>query len=348
MPIRTCPLSPLLACAAWACLVATPSFAASGGSLHEVIRHVQRQVVKIYGAGGVRGLEAYQSGVIISPEGHVLTSLSYVLDTDDLVVVLDDGRRYEAEQLGSDPVRELALLKLPLKGESLSCFTLADAPQAEVGERVLAVSNLFNIAAGDEPVSVLHGVVTAVAPLEARRGAYQSPYRGSVYLVDAAANNPGAAGGALVDWQGRLLGILGKELRSRTTGAWVHYALPVEQFADSVERMKSGRFDGGNDEPLAAPAEPLALDDLGLVLVPNMLPRTPPYIDSVFPRSAAAAAGLRPDDLVVFVAGEPTPSCAAVIEAIARHEKFDEVRLSILRDGELVEATLSADDGEND
>jgi serine protease Do len=324
--------------------MAPPAHAASAPSLHDVIRDAQRKVVKIYGAGGVRGLEAYQSGILISPEGHVLTTLSYVLDTDELAVVLDDGRRYQAEHLGTDPVRDLALLKLPLEGEQLPSFSLEDAPLAEVGDRVLAVSNLFNIAAGDEPVSVLQGVVTAVAPLEARRGAYQSAYRGSSYLVDAAANNPGAAGGALIDWQGRLLGVLGKELRSRTTGAWLHYALPVEQFADSVERMKSGRSDAESSDPAAAPAEPLSLGDLGLVLVPNMLPRTPPYIDSVFPESAAADAGLKPDDLVVFVAGEPTASCAAVIEAVARHEKFDEVRLSILRDGELVEVTLSADD----
>lgn len=338
----------LLAALISACLVALSAQAASDATLHDVIRDAQRKVVKIYGAGGVRGLEAYQSGIVISPEGHVLTTLSYVLDTDDLAVVLDDGRRYQAEQVGSDPVRELALLKLPLEGESLPSFSLDDAPQAEVGDRVLAVSNLFNIAAGDEPVSVLQGVVTAVAPLEARRGSFQSAYRGSAYLVDAAANNPGAAGGALVDWRGRLLGVLGKELRSRSTGAWLHYAIPVEQFADSVERMKSGRYDGERSESAGdAPAEPLTLGDLGLVLVPNMLPRTPPYIDSVFPGSAAADAGLQPDDLVVFVAGEPTASCAAVLEAIGRHEKFDEVRISVLRDGELVEVVLAAEGSED-
>ena len=79
---------------------------------------------------------------------------------------------------------------------------------------MLAFSNLFGIATGDEPVSMLHGVVSAVAPLDARRGAFTTNYRGDVYVVDAAANNPGAAGGALTDSQGRLLGMLGKELRS--------------------------------------------------------------------------------------------------------------------------------------
>ena len=331
----------VLALAAFATAIVAGS--AGAESLHETIRTAQRKVVKIYGAGGVRGLEAYQTGILISPEGHVLTVLSYVLDTDELGVVLDDGRYFAGELLGSDPVRELAVLKLPIEGEQLPCFDLGDSPAAEVGDRVLALSNLFNIAAGDEPVSVLQGVVAAVAPLEARRGSFQSNFRGNVYIVDAAANNPGAAGGALVDWQGRLLGLLGKELRSRSTGAWLHYALPVEEIAGVVDNLREG---GAADiaEQTAPAVEPLALGDLGLALVPDVLPRTPPYVDAVASDSPAGRAGLRPDDLVVFVAGEPTASCAAVTEAIARHEKFDEVRLSVLREGKLMELTLSVDE----
>jgi serine protease Do len=317
--------------------------AAPSSSLHQTIRDVQRKIVKIYGAGGVKGLEAYQTGILISPDGLVLTVESYVLDTDDLAVVLDDGRKFKAEQLGVDPVRELALLKLPIEGEALPAFDLAAATTAEVGDRVLAASNLFNIAGGDEPVSVLQGVVTAVAPLDARRGAFEASYRGNVYIVDAAANNPGAAGGALVNWRGELLGLLGKELRSRTTNAWLNYALPVDQFIASVEQMRSGQS-VKPDESTAKPTEPLSLAELGLVLVPDVLPRTPPYVDSVLPKSAAARAGLKADDLVVFVEGEPTASCDAVVAAIGRREKFDAVRLSVLRDGKLIETSLEAED----
>jgi S1-C subfamily serine protease len=78
--------------------------------------------------------------------------------------------------------------------------------------------------------------------------------------------------------------------------------------------------------------------------VPDVLTRTPPYVDAVLPRSAAARAGLKPDDLVVFVEGEPTASCASVVEAISRRERFDAVRLSVLRNGNLVEATLEAEE----
>jgi serine protease Do len=321
----------------------TPSLAIAG-SLHDAIRGAQQKVVKIYGAGGVSGLEAYQTGILISGEGHVLTVQSYVLDTDDLAVVLDDGRKFTAELLGVDPMRELAVLKLPIEEDSLPHFELAASPLAKVGERVLAISNLFNIAGGDEPVSALQGVVSAMAPLDARRGAHQAAFRGNVYIVDAAANNPGAAGGALVNWRGELLGLLGKELRSRATGAWLHYAIPVDQFVASVETMETGRTVDEADANVAVAADPLSLAAIGIVLVPDILPRTPPYIDSVVADSAAARVGLRPDDLVVFVEGEPTSSCSAVVEQTGRRESFDDLRISVLRDGELIEVTLNAEE----
>jgi S1-C subfamily serine protease len=320
--------------------------AAVAGSLHDSIREAQRKVVKIYGAGGVSGLEAYQTGILISAEGHVLTVQSYVLDTDDLAVVLDDGRKFTAEILGVDPVRELAVLKLPIENDSLPHFNLATAPLAKIGERVLAVSNLFNIAGGDEPVSALQGVVSAISPLDARRGAHQASFRGNVYIVDAAANNPGAAGGALVNWRGELLGLLGKELRSSATGAWLHYAIPVDQFVASVETMEAGRTVDDADSNPSTAADPLSLAKVGIVLIPDILPRTPPYIDSVVADSAAARAGLRPDDLLVLVEGEPTASCSAVVDQVTRRESFDDVRISVLRDGELVEVTLNAEDAE--
>src|SRR5262245_5724233 len=68
-------------------------------SFATVARQVQPKIVKIYGAGGVRGLEHYQSGILISGKGHVLTVASYVLDSDEVDVVLDDGRRFTAQQV---------------------------------------------------------------------------------------------------------------------------------------------------------------------------------------------------------------------------------------------------------
>ena len=92
-------------------------FAAGGAGLRAEaplgawVRDAQKRVVKIYGAGGLKGLEAYQSGFLVSPEGHIATAWSYVLDVEP-VVLLDDGRRFESKIVGFEPSLELAVLKI--------------------------------------------------------------------------------------------------------------------------------------------------------------------------------------------------------------------------------------------
>jgi serine protease Do len=278
----------------------------------------------------------------------VLTVLSYVLDADEVTVVLDDGRRYAARHVSADPLTEIAVLKFDPDGDSLSFFDLSQAAGAEPGARVLAFSNLFGIAAGDEPVSMLHGVVSAVAPLEARRGAFATNFRGDVYVVDAAANNPGAAGGALTDSQGRLIGMLGKELRSSLTGTWLNYALPVSAFAPTVEDILAGRFTPTELSEVDQPDSPLTFSALGIVLVPDVVQRTPPYIDRVVPDSPAAHAGLRPDDLVVMIGTHVAASCREAVQLIERLESDAKPRIAVLRGAELLEFTLDADPSDDD
>jgi serine protease Do len=315
----------------------------SAGSLAAVAREVQPKVVKLYGAGGFRGLEAYQSGILVSAEGHVLTVWSYVLDADEVTVVLDDGRRYAARHVAADPLTEIALLKFDAIGDPLSHFDLSQSVTAEAGSRVLAFSNLFGIATGDEPVSMLQGVISSIAPLEARRGSFVTNYRGEVYIVDAAANNPGAAGGALTDSQGRLLGMLGKELRSSLTGTWLNYALPVSAFASTVEDMVAGRFTPAELSEVDQPEDPLSLAKLGIVLVPDVIVRTPPYVDRILADSPASRAGLRPDDLVVMIDNQVAPSRLDAVRLIERLEQDAAVRVAVLRDEQLLEFTLKVE-----
>ena len=113
---------------------------------------------------------------------------------------------------------------------------------AEVGSRVLAFSNLFGVATGDEPASVQHGIVAIKTRLDARRGAFETPYHGPVYVLDAMTNNPGAAGGALINQNGELLAILGKELRSSQNNIWLNYAIPIDEMRESVDAILAGKF----------------------------------------------------------------------------------------------------------
>ena len=313
---------------------ASPSFAA-------IIREVQPKIAKIYGAGGFRGLEPYQSGFLISAEGHVLTVWSYVLDTDFITVTLNDGRKFQGKLLGADPRLELALLKI--EAENLPHFELGQRSEAAMGTRVLAFSNLFGVATGDEPASVLHGSVAAKTRLEARRGVFETPYRGPVYILDAMTNNPGAAGGALTDRQGHLLGMLGKELRNSANGAWLNYAIPVEELAPTVEQIRAGNFVArSSDDEEQKPERALSAGLLGLALVPDVIDRTPPYIDRVQPGSAAEKAGLRADDLVIFIDNQLVQSCQALEAEFERIDQADKVKLTVLRDQELIEVELAA------
>lgn len=336
-PIAMGKLSFALGVAAW---LFASSQAFAGGSLAAVVEDVEPKIVKIYGAGGFRGLEAYQSGFLISADGHILTAWSYVLDTQYVGVTLDDGRKFDAKLLGADPRLEVAVLKID--AADLPHFDLPRSQDVPIGSRVLAFSNLFGVATGNEPASVQHGIVAVKAPLEARRGAYETPYHGMAYILDAMTNNPGAQGGALTDRQGRLVGMLGKELRNSQTNTWLNYAIPIGELLLTVDAIQSGKFVPASSTDAAKPKHALSLGLLGLVMIPDVLDRTPPFVERVMPDSPAAQAGLLADDLVVFVNNRLVQSCQAVVGEIDRIDRADKVKLTVIRGPQLIEFELAA------
>ncbi|MGD9723408.1 MAG: S1C family serine protease [Pirellulales bacterium] len=328
-----------LVAAALAAVMSLGPRAGAVESLAPVIDAAQPKIVKLYGAGGVRGLEAYQSGFLISATGHVLTAWSYVLDTDYITATLSDGRRLEAKLVSFDPRLEVAVLKI--EAAELPYFDLAAGVPAEAGTRVLALSNLFGVATGDEAASVQHGVIAVKTRLDARRGTFETPYHGEVYVLDAMTNNPGAAGGAVINQNGELLGMLGKELRSATNNIWLNYAVPIDVLRPSVEAILAGKAPGAAEStPENKPDNPANLAALGIVLVPDVLERTPPFVDAVRGGSAAEAAGIKPDDLVVYVGDSLIQSCKSLDEEIARNERDAELRMVVMRGQELVEIVL--------
>ncbi len=306
----------------------------------EAIHETERKMVKVYGAGGIRGLEAYQSGFLISGEGHVLTAWSYILDTDAVIVTLFDGSRHEATLVGADPRMAIAVLKIDAK--TRHHFSLTDAIELEAGDRVLAFSNLYGIATGAEASSVLHGSVSAVTQLAARRGAFKTPYQGPIYLVDAVTNNAGAAGGALTDYRGRLAGVLGKELRSAETDAWINYAIPIQEILPTVDAIREGRSLATPSDAVPNAENPWTLDRIGLQLVPNVLSVTPPYVEGVRNESPAALAKLRSDDLVIYVDGNLVRSRRELEAKLLQIEATVPLSLAVLRDQELVTVRLEA------
>lgn len=309
-----------------------------GGSLSVWARQAQAAACKIYGAGG-GGLDAYQSGFLVSPEGHVATAWSHVLDVDP-VVVLDDGRRFPSTIVGFEPQLELAVLKID--ADELPYFELAEQ-LPEVVEPVLAVSNLFGIASGGEPASVMLGSVAAISRLDAHRGTFKTPYRGPVLILDLIANNPGAAGGAVLTRDGRVVGMLGKELRDSASGVWLNYALPASTLREAIAAIVDGRsvVSASPDQPLLPLDQAHSPDSLGIVLLPEVLENTPAFIDDVRLDSPADAAGLLPDDLILLVGSTRIDSQRSLRDTLRRIDRRDPLQLTLQRGPQIVSVRLT-------
>lgn len=320
--------------------------AIGSSSYARTVDQVQPKIVKIYGAGGLNSLEPYQSGFVISADGYIVTVWSYVLDTDSLTVVLSDGQRLQAKLVGADPKLEVAVLKIDVQGQDAFDLTVIQPTITQnpivPGSRVLAFSNLFNVAVGNEASSVQRGVLTTRTRLEARRGTFETPYRGDVYVVDAITNNPGAAGGALTDGHGRLIGMLGKELRNAQLGTWLNYAIPVEELAGPVADIIAGRPPNNAEVKKPRIGRAADLSRYGIILVPDVLERTPPYVDAIVPGSAAAKAGLRPDDLIIYLGRQLVPSCKALGDELSQLSAGDRISLVVMRGADAIEVTLNA------
>ena len=132
--------------------------------------------------------------------------------------------------------------------------------------------------------------------------------------------------------RGQLAAMLGKELRNALNNTWLNYALPIDQLRDSVEDIRAGKSIARPERPAEKkPDHPMDLARLGIVLVPDVLERTPAYVDEVRPGSPAARAGIRPDDLIDLVGDHLIQSCKALRTELESIDRYDRVRLTVFR-----------------
>jgi serine protease Do len=323
-------------------------------SFRDVTDQVNKKMVKLWGAGGFKRLVSYGTGMLVSPKGHILTVNNMLLDTQDLRIHLWDGRKYHAKVLFKEPALDVALIVIEDKLEDLPYFDLAQEaskPTAEAGDWVLAFSNQFRIATREEPMTVQRGTVEAYAKLHGRSGGFEAPYRGDVYFIDAITNNPGAAGGALTTRKGELLGIVGRELRNRDSDTFINYAVPLQAKAKIVREGKAGEVDiltfveesikGKYRQSDLPPKKGNIHVDTGIILVPNVVERTPPYIEEVRAGSAAATAGLRSDDLIVYLDGELVSTINIFHGLLLNYKPGDSIKLEVQRDNKLIGVVLA-------
>jgi serine protease Do len=319
-----------------------------------VTADVNKKMVKLFGAGGFKGLPSYGTGILVSPKGHILTVNNHILSTQDLRIHLYDGRLYHGKLIAREPELDLALVKIDDEVDFLPYFEFdkaAKRPKAEPGDWILALSNEFQIATRDEPMSVQHGVISTLADLRGRRGIFDAPYAGEVYFIDSVACNPGAAGGVIVNRRGELLGILGRELKNTLSDTWINYAVPVQASADILREEKGAKVDMAafvreamagkykqSDERKRKQDDKGGYD--GIILVVNAVTTTPPYVEEVIPGSPAAKVGLQPDDLIVYVDGELVQTIKAYREVMRHFAPGMEVRLQVQRGNRLESVKL--------
>jgi len=254
------------------------------------------------------------SGVIVTKDGYILTNCHVVNDADKVKVTLQDGRELTAKVIGKDTGSDVAVVKIDAK--DLPAITLADSSKIEVGDVVLAVGNPFGLGQ-----TVTMGIVSATG-----RVAMDLKYQD--FIQTDAAINPGNSGGALVDTDGRLIGV-NTAIFSRSGGnEGIGLAIPTDLAREvMVSLVKDGKvtrgYIGVHIQPLtAALAKEFDLkSDKGAL------------VDEVEPNSPAAKAGLRSGDVILQFDGKPIADARRLSLEVAGVAPGEKVPVRIWRDG---------------
>ncbi len=278
------------------CAGASTACADEDGSVFaDALTYAHPRCVKLYGAG--TNVEAgYATGLLVSDDGLILTAQGIYLAGDRLRAVLSDGSTYDTKLVRRSEPLQAALLKIDAKTPEY--FPLPKEPIGEKGDWVLAVSNLFKVAANKEQLSANLGVISLRTRVDARHRTQDVPYDAEMLLVDAITSNPGASGGAVIDMDGRLVGMIGKLLESKNTNTRINYAVPADLLYKFVR-----------NEPLEVATNPPPSTgngkaSLGVRMFTLAGKRSPAYVDRIVPGSPAAKLGLKRDDLIMRIDGE--------------------------------------------
>jgi serine protease DegQ len=239
------------------------------------------------------------SGVIVSPEGYILTNNHVVEGADNIEVSLNDTRKASAKVIGTDPETDLAILKIEL--DKLPVIVLGSSDALEIGDQVLAIGNPFGVGQ-----TVTSGIVSALGRNQLGINTFEN------FIQTDAAINPGNSGGALVDTQGRLTGI-NTAIYSRSGGSMgIGFAIPVSTARQVLESIvRDGQVTRGwiGVEPQELNAE--------LAETFNIKSTNGVIITGVLQNGPAAAAGIRPGDVITEVNGDPVNTVTGLLSAVA-------------------------------
>ena len=263
------------------------------------------------------------SGVIVSPEGYILTNNHVVEQADEITVVLNDGRRTKAKLVGTDPETDLAVLKIKL--DNLPVMVMSSSDRTQVGDIVLAIGNPFGVGQ-----TVTSGIVSALGRNQLGINTFEN------FIQTDAAINPGNSGGALVDVQGNLLGI-NTAIYSRSGGSMgIGFAIPVSTARQVLEGIvKEGQVVRGwiGVEPTEITTD--------LAKTFNVQRDKGVIITGVLQTGPAFKAGVRPGDVMLAVEDHPVQSVSELLAQVSALKPGEQARVKVLRRSEELVLTVT-------
>jgi serine protease Do len=269
-------------------------------------------------------VHAVGSGVIYDAKhGYVLTNNHVIEDADKIQVTLSDGRQLAATKVASDPGSDVAVLKIP--PDNLTQLPLGHSKNLQVGDYVVAIGDPFGVGQ-----AATFGIVSALGRNNLGIEGYED------FIQTDASINPGNSGGALIDMNGRLIGINTAILTKSNGNQGVGFAIPIDM-ADSVAKqlLAHGKIVRGELGVALQDLTPTLASAMGIKATTGVL------ISDVRQGTAADQAGLKVGDVVVAVDGVPVTTSGQMKNAVGAKQPGQKLALTILRNGSKMDMTAT-------
>jgi len=320
-PTRTPPTSAAQMKMSFAPVVRKAAPAVVNISSKRMVRQQVDPFWEMFGLGAPRNRVegSLGSGVIVRPDGVIVTNNHVVEGGQQITVALADRREFPAKVLLADPRTDLAVLKIDVGNEKLPVLAINDTGDTQVGDLVLAIGDPFGVGQ-----TVTNGIISAL-----NRTADPSGDAASAYIQTDAAINPGNSGGALVDINGDLIGINSFILSRSGTSSGVGFAIP----GALVRRVVDTAVGGGHT--LVRPWLGARLQSVTPEMARSLGLATPSgaLVAEVWPGGSADRAGVRQGDVITAVGGQPAVDAASVGYAFGTRRVGDTVSVGLRRAG---------------
>ena len=262
------------------------------------------------------------SGFIITSDGYILTNNHVVEGATKLQVTLDGGEKFTAEVIGTDPMIDLALIKIDPKGKRLPTLAMGDSDSLKVGQWVMAIGNPFDlkqtvtvgVVSGKKRQNQIGTSVAALAP----------------FIQTDAAINFGNSGGPLIDGQGRVIGI-NTAIQRGDMAEGIGFAIPINEARKAAEELKAGGSVKHGYLGITMNTSSINEKSQSYYKLPDT---NGVIVADVTPDGPAAKAGLRPNDVIRKIDGNTVKDNQELLGMIASRKPGETVKLEILRGGE--------------